>query len=45
MLNFRRKSLAAPASIDQEFVQIFAKTSVIFPLSRNGIGNSWKGLQ
>jgi hypothetical protein len=45
MLNFRRKSLAAPASIDQEFVQIFTQTSVIIPQSREGIRNSRKALQ
>ena len=31
MLNFRRKPLAAPASIDQELVQIFIQTDIIFP--------------
>jgi hypothetical protein len=45
MLDFRRKSLAASASIDQQFVQIFTQTSVIFPQSRKGIRNPRKALQ
>ena len=45
MLNFRRKPLAAPASIDQELVQIFIETDIIVPQSRKSIGNSRKGLQ
>ena len=45
MLNFRRKPLAAPASIDQELVQIFIQTDIIFPQSRKSIRNSRKGLQ
>ena len=45
MLNFRGKPLAAPASIDQEFVQIFTQTNIVFPQSRKSIRNSRKGLQ
>ena len=45
MLNFRRKPLAAPASIDQEFVQIFIQADIVFPQSRKSIRNSRKGLQ
>ena len=45
MLNFGRKPLAAPASIDQEFVQIFMQTDIIFPESRKSIRDSRKGVQ
>jgi len=45
MLDFRRKPLAAPASIDQEFVQIFTQTDIIFPQPRKSIRDSRKGVQ
>jgi hypothetical protein len=39
MLDFRRKPLAAPASIDQEFVQIFTQTAS-FP-TRQSMQRRW----